>query len=112
MLFKAKKTNRSQIKVGLWCLLPLSTIFKVYCAVSAIGGGNQEYTEKTTHMAQVTDKLCHILLYRVTLAHAGFELTTLMMIITDCIGSYKSNYQKMTTTRITNIYCQVNVLFF
>jgi hypothetical protein len=60
MIFKAKKTNRSQIKVGLWCLSPLSTIFKLYRAVSAIGGENQEYTEKTTHMAQVTDKLCHI----------------------------------------------------
>ena len=70
-----------------------------------------EYTEKTTHMAQVTDKLCHILLYRVTLAQAGFELTTLMMINTDCICSYKSNYHKITTARITNIYFQVNVLF-
>ena len=29
---------------------------------------------------------------------AGFELTTLVVIWTDCIGSYKSNYHTITTT--------------
>ena len=33
------------------------------------------------------------MLYRVHLAWAGLELTTLMVIGTDCIGSHKSNYQ-------------------
>ena len=28
----------------------------------------------------------------------GFELTTLVMIGTDCTGSYKSNYHTITTT--------------
>ena len=32
------------------------------------------------------------MLYRVHLAWAEFELTTLMVIGTDCIGSYKSNF--------------------
>ena len=36
--------------------------------------------------------------YRVHLCWAGFELTTLVVIGTDCIGSYKSNYHTITAT--------------
>ena len=54
----------------------------------------------------------HILLYRVHLAWAGFELTTLVMIGTDCIGSYKSNYHTITKTT-PSIYTQAtNVLVY
>jgi hypothetical protein len=37
------------------------------------------------------------MLYRVHIACAGFELTTLVVIGTDCIGSYKSNYHTIMT---------------
>jgi hypothetical protein len=43
------------------------------------------------------------MLYRVHLAWAEFELTTLVVIGTDCIGSCKSNYHTITTTTAPKI---------
>ena len=43
------------------------------------------------------------------LALVGFELTSLMVIAIDCIGSYKSNYHTIMTmaaTIITAVYIQ------
>ena len=63
-------------------------------AVSFICEGNQGPWE---NHRSVTDKLDHIMLYRVQ-DGAGFEFPTLVMIGTDCISSCKSSYYTINTT--------------
>ena len=88
--------------LGLWYLMPLSTIFQnLYIVViSFIGGGNQSTWRKPLTCCKSLTNFYHIMLYRVHLIWVGFELTTLVEIRTDCTGSCKSNYHKITTTTV------------
>ena len=114
---RGKKRNTQKMSPKNWILIPLDWIFRLrfmvfnatfnnifsyIVAVRFIGGGHRSTRRKTTDRSQVTEKLYHIILCRVHLGWAGFELKTFVVIGTDCIGGCKSSYHTVTTAPAFN----------
>ena len=53
---KVRSLESKGLVCGLWCLMPLSTIFKLYPGGQFYWWRKLEYPEKTTDLSQVTDK--------------------------------------------------------
>ena len=96
---------------GLWCLTPLSTICQLDCGGQFHWWRKPEYPQKTADLSQVTDQFYHMMLYHADIACAGIELTSLVVVGTDSIGSGKSNYNAITTTTTPILlFIVINVL--
>jgi hypothetical protein len=83
--------------LGLFYLTPFSAIFQLY------RGGR-----KPGNLSQVTENFITQCCIVYTFPLAGFELTTLVAMCTDCTGSCKSNYHMIMTTR----YCICNIYYY
>ena len=78
------------MRLGLWCLTPISTIFQLHRGVQFLlvketGVSGENHWQSLSHNV-VSSTPCH---------ERGCELTTLVVIGTDCTGSCKSNYHRI-----------------
>ena len=77
-------------------------------AVSFIDGGSRSTRRKAPTCHKSPINFIKKMLNQVHIAWAGFKHTTLVVIGTDCIGSYKSNYHTITTTTALWYLCNGN----
>jgi hypothetical protein len=96
MVFKATFNNVSAI--SWWSVLLVEE--------TRISGENNRPT------ASHWQTLWHNVVYQVHITWVGFELRTLVVIGTDCIGSCKYNYYAIMTTMTPKYYRKNKLLFY
>ena len=83
---------------GLWCLTYFQQYFSYIVVVSFIGGGNRSTWRKPPTCHKSLTNFITWCCIEYTSPWSRFEITTLVVIGNDCMGSCKSNYYTTKTT--------------